>query len=100
MTGEALPPVHDPPLLRAFEVVAGKRKIRFGELLETLGAGRADARERLGRLEDDGLIKSQDAPSQLEDLGWYSVTAKGLAAERRLRRLTPGRKCTCEGLEL
>lgn len=77
----------DEALLRAFEVVARERKIRFGALRETLGSEREDILEKLGELEQANLIKSQDAPGQVEDLRWYSITAEGLAAERELYRL-------------
>jgi len=87
MTRELLSFFEDEALLRAFEVVAEERKIRFAALLEALGAERNDALDRLGKLEDEGLIKSQNAPGQVEDLRWYSMTAKGLAAERELHRL-------------
>lgn len=87
MTRELLSFFEDESLLRAFEVVAGERKIRFGAFREASGADREDALERLGKLEEAELIKSQDAPGQVEDLRWYSMTAKGLAAERELHRL-------------
>lgn len=77
----------DDALLRAFEVVARERKIRFGVLQETLGSERGDILEKLGELEEANLIKSQEAPGQVEDLRWYSMTARGLAAERELHRL-------------
>lgn len=87
MTREILSFFEDESLLRTFEVVADERKIRFGPLQEALGTERNDALDKLGKLEDAGLIKSQNAPGQVEDLRWYSMTAKGLAAEREVHRL-------------
>ena len=87
MRRELLSFFEDESLLRAFEVVADERKIRFGAFREALGAERDDALKSLERLEEADLIKSQDAPGQVEDLRWYSMTAKGLAAERELHRL-------------
>jgi DNA-binding MarR family transcriptional regulator len=77
----------DAALLRTFEAVAKERKIRFGALRETLGLEQEDILEKLGELEQANLIKSQEAPGQVEDLRWYSITAEGLATERELNRL-------------
>lgn len=87
MTRELLSFFEDTSLLRAFEVVAEERKIRFGELREILNLGREEVIGKLDRLEEAGLVKSRNAPGHIEDLNWYFVTAKGLAAEREVHRL-------------
>jgi hypothetical protein len=77
----------DAALYKIFEAVATERKIRFRNLLESLHMDREDTLDRLRQLEDAGLIKSQDASDGLEDLRWYSLTARGYTAEPELSRL-------------
>ena len=76
----------DRALRDTFDIVVRERRVRFGDLLDLSDMGKESVVEKLHQLERQSLIKSQDAPGAFEDLRWYSVTARGLAFERQLRR--------------
>lgn len=76
----------DHALRNTFDIVVRERRVRFGDLLDLSDMSKELILEKLHRLEKESLIKPQDAPGMVEDLRWYSVTARGLAFERLLRR--------------
>lgn len=77
----------DEDLYKVFSAVAEERKIRFEDLLGSLHMDREDTLERLGRLEEAGLLKRRESAEEIEDRRWYYVTAEGLTWEPELRKL-------------
>ena len=71
--------------------MASNRTIRLGALLDSLGIKAGDAaalvgvRARLDSLKQNGLIGEEEAP--LKEFAVFYITADGLEAERKVRRL-------------
>lgn len=73
-------------LRTTFEIVVRERRIRLGDLREILDQDKESVLRQVHQLEKESLVKAQNGPGAVEDLRWYSVTARGLAVERALRR--------------
>jgi DNA-binding transcriptional ArsR family regulator len=87
LTAALLALVGDEANRKVLETVAQKRTPRFKDLEESLDLDREEIRESLDALEKAGLVKSQEAPRNVEDFRTFYASAAGLRAEQELRRL-------------
>lgn len=91
MKGDVLQFLADPENRKVFDVVARSRSIRLAALLESLGVKTEDAaklnevRARLDGLKQNGLVAEEAA--SLKEFAVLYITADGLEAERKVRRL-------------
>ncbi len=74
---------------KVLETVVQKRTPRFKDLDESLDLEREEIRKILSELEEAGLVKSEEAPRDVEDFKTIYPSADGLTAEHELRRLQP-----------
>lgn len=85
MSGDIGTLFDDEQTRRIFDQVVDQRKVQFKNLRQTQGLDRDAVREKLSRLKDAHLIEESGAP--IEDFSIFYVTADGLEAKRRLRRI-------------
>ena len=87
MTREVLSVLSNDLNLRVFDAVARGGTVRLKDLEEKLEVSQDDIESALNRLEEAGLITSQEAPQHVEDFRISYPTTSGLSTRRQLRRL-------------
>jgi DNA-binding Lrp family transcriptional regulator len=73
---------------RVFEKIADKRTTDFREISQELNLPDEAAGQILDRLERDGLLRRVRAP--LPVLDGFTLSAKGMAAQRQMKALARG----------
>lgn len=85
MSGQIDTLFEDEQTRRIFDQVVDQRKVQFKSLYQSQGLDRVAAREKLSVLKKAHLVEERGAP--IEDFSIFYVTADGLEANRKLRRI-------------
>jgi hypothetical protein len=73
-----------PVVWKVFSQVVNDRLVRFGDLLKQTGVDRDEAKEALQKLKQFSLVAENS--SAIDDFATFYITAKGLEADRQVRR--------------